>query len=83
MQPSAYLHFLSLALHPYRPPLLEPTSVSRYIYIFYLLVYLRCLALTLSLAPWANRGMRIVGDTQSVSGLDEGSLSVIGDGGQG
>lgn len=33
MQPSAYLHFLSLALHPYRPPLLEATLVSRYIYI--------------------------------------------------
>ena len=36
-----------------------------------------------ALAPWANGGMGIIGDTRSVSGLHEGSLSVIGDGGQG
>ena len=36
-----------------------------------------------SLAPWANGGMRSIGDTRSVSGLHEGSQSVIGDGGQG
>ena len=33
--------------------------------------------------PWANGGMRSIRDTRSVSGLHEGSQSVIGDGGQG
>ena len=35
-----------------------------------------------ALAPWANGGMGTIGDTRSVSGLHEGSQSMIGDGGK-